>query len=223
MRHARRALIVAILLCFVLPQAASAAKPATRGFLPPGAGARGHSITELAAAWAVWAFGTGVGGPTLDGRCEQSPIDSKIWFLPVSVGGDAPVVCNVPQGSFLLVSPGGSECSNIEPEPYFGADPADLQACVDETFEFLTYIELTLDGRTVFANGLSPYILTTPTVNLPADNLLSSDPGISRFKAYFLVLHPMSKGTHSMRAYDEFNDGEFVGAVTYTINVGKGH
>jgi hypothetical protein len=30
----------------------------------------------------------------------------------------------------------------------------------------------------------------------------------------------MSKGTHTLRAYDEFFDGAFVGAVTYTINVG---
>jgi hypothetical protein len=67
--------------------------------------------------------------------------------------------------------------------------------------------------------NLDGYIVTGDTVNLPADNLLSSDPGISRFKGYFMVVAPLSRGTHVMRAYDEFDDGAFVGAVTYTINV----
>lgn len=206
-----------MLLLLVAAPAANAAKPATRGILPAGAGIRGHSLTELAVAYSVWSFGTGDGGPTLGGYCEQSPIDSKIWFLPVSVGADLPVTCNVPQGAYLFVSPGGSECSNIEGEPWFGEDDADLLDCVNETFEDLTYVELTVDGMS--SSDLSDYVFTTPTYNLPADNLLSSDPGISRFKAYFVVIHPLSRGTHTIRSYDEFDDAEFIGAIDYTINV----
>jgi hypothetical protein len=218
MRKLQFALLIASFFVLTLPQLASAAKP-VKGFMPPGVGARGHSMLDIATAWTVWAFGTGDGGPILEARCEQSPIDKKIWFLPVSIGDDAPVACDVPQGAWLLISPGGSECSNLEEEPWFGADPDDLGACVEETFEDLTYLDLTLDGRTTTEARLQPYILTTRTVDLPADNLLSSDPGISRFKAYFLIVHPLSRGTHTMRAYDEFEDGAFVGEVSYTITV----
>lgn len=217
MGQIRRAALAAAMLGVLVTGTVGAAAPALRGFLPPGSGAHGHSLVAIATEWSLWAFGTGVGGPILDGRCEQSTIDSKIWFLPVSVGGDAPIVCDVPQGAFLFMSPGGSECSNLEDEPWFGADDADLLACVNETLPYLTYIDVTLDGRT--STDLDAYIATSRTVDLPAENLFSSDPGLSRYKGYFMVLAPMSRGTHTLRAYDEFFDGDFVGAVTYTINV----
>jgi hypothetical protein len=133
MHRLRTAALGAALVAIVSAQTALAAAPATRGFLPPGSGARGHSIVELVDDYTLWAFGTGAGGPILDGRCEQSPIDARIWYLPVSIGGDAPIVCNVPQGAYLLESPGGTECTSLEPEPYFGADDTDLLDCVNET------------------------------------------------------------------------------------------
>ena len=236
MRRIGTALALSALVMATLASGVSAAKPLNgpppspghgahgkvkpiKGFAPPGAGTHGHSMLDLATAFTVWTFGTGEGGPTLEARCEQSAIDKKVWFLPVSIGDDLPVTCNVPHGAWLLVSPGGSECSNLEDEPWYGADNNDLGACVEETFEDLTYAELTLDGRTASESQLQPYILTTRTVNLPADNLLSSEPGISRFKAYFLLVKPLSRGTHTMLAYDEFDDGDFVGEVSYTINV----
>jgi hypothetical protein len=217
MRRIRSALIVGILLCFVLPQAASAAKPSLRGVLPPAAHPRGHSLLELATAWNMWAFGSSVDNPLLAVRCEQSPIDPKIWFLPVSLGGEWENTCDVPQGSFLLMNPGGSECSNLEAEPYYGTDAADLLSCVNETFVDLTYLEVTINGKTV--TNLDPYIVVTSVINLPANNLFSAAPGISRDKGYFIVLHPMSRGTHTMRAYDEFFDGGFKAGITYKINV----
>jgi hypothetical protein len=55
---------------------------------------------------------------------------------------------------------------------------------------------------------------------LAANNLLSADPGISLIKGYFFVIHPMSPGGHTLRAYDEFAVFDFVAGVTYTINVG---
>ncbi len=174
-------------------------------------------MTELAQAWNVWAFGTSVDNPLLAVRCQQSPIDPKIWFLPVSLGGEYETTCNVPQGAFLLMNPGGSECSNVEAEPFYGADEADLLACVNETFQLLTYVEVTFNGKTV--TDLGSYIVTTPVTNLPADNLLSPDPALSRDKGYFMVVSPLSRGTHTLRAYDEFESFDFQAGITYTINV----
>ncbi len=39
-------------------------------------------------------------------------------------------------------------------------------------------------------------------------------------KGYFLVLHPLSWGTHTLRAYDEFEAPGFEAGITYTIIVG---
>jgi hypothetical protein len=217
MRRLRTAILASTLAILLVAPVVSAAGPATRGFLPPSAHPRGHSLTELAQAWNVWAFGTAEDNPLLAVRCEQSPIDPKIWFLPVSLGGEWENTCDVPQGAFLLMNPGGSECSNVEPEPFFGADEADLLACVNETFELLTYVEVTFNGKTV--TDLDDYIVTTPLTHLPANNLLSTEPALSMDKGYFMVIHPLSRGTHVLRAYDEFESFDFTAGITYTINV----
>jgi hypothetical protein len=219
MRRFRAVLVLATALTLVAAPVANAAKPATRGFLPANARVHGHTLTELAQAWNVWAFGTSAeDNPLLAIRCEQSSIDPKIWFLPVSLGGEYETTCEVPAGTFLLMNPGGSECSNLEPEPFFGADAADLLACVNETFPLLTYIEVTFNGKTV--TNLDQYLITTPVYDLPANNLFSADPGLSRDKGYFMVIHPLSRGEHTLRAYDEFESFDFVAGITYTIVVG---
>ena len=218
MRHLRKAMLIAALLTLAVAPVAQAGKPATRGFLPPTAHPLGYSLTELATAWNVWAFGTAADvNPLLAVRCEQSSLHPRIWFLPVSLGGEWENTCDVPQGSFLVLHPGGSECSNVEPEPFFGADEADLLACVNETFPLLTYVELTFNGTTT--TNLDQYIVTTPLTHLPANNLFGASPALSRDKGYFLVLHPMSRGTHTLRAYDEFESFDFQAGITYTINV----
>ena len=218
MRHLRATLLMASLLALAMAPAASAGKPATRGFLPANAHPRGHSMTEIATAWNQWGFGTAADvNPLLAVRCEQSSIDPKIWFLPVSLGGEWENTCNVPQGAMLVLTPGGSECSNVEAEPFFGADDADLLACVNETFEFLSYVEVTFNGKTT--SDLDAYIVTTPTYDLPANNLLSPDAALSRDKGYFMVVAPLSRGTHTLRAYDEFGIFDFQAGITYTINV----
>ena len=213
-----RSLVLGVALALVAVQSVSAAPPATRGILPPDARPLGFTLTELAAAWNQWGFGTAEDNPLLAVRCEQSPLDPRIWFLPVSLGGEWENTCNVPPGSFLVLTAGGSECSNLEPEPFFGADEADLLACVNETFEWLTYVEFTFNGKTV--TDLADYIVTTPMYTYPPNNLFGADAGISRDKGYFLVLHPLSRGTHTFRAYDEFAIFNFQAGITYTINVG---
>jgi hypothetical protein len=218
MRRFRTALLMSALLLVLLVPSAEAGKPATRGILPPSAHPHGHSLTELATAWNVWAFGSAADvNPLLAVRCEQSTIDPKVWFLPVSLGGEYQTTCDVPQGSFLLLNPGGSECSNVEAEPFFGADEADLGACVDETFPLLTYVELTFNGT--ITTDLDDYIVTTPLTNLPANNLFSTSPALSRDKGYFLVVAPLSRGTHTLHTYDEFESFDFQAGITYTINV----
>jgi hypothetical protein len=217
MRQIRLAILTSIMVAVVMAPAVAAHGPATRGFLPPNAHPRGHSLTELAQAWDLWAFGSSVDNPLLAVRCEPSPIDPRIWFLPVSLGGEFESTCDVPQGAFLLMNPGGSECSNVEEEPYFGADAADLLDCVNETFPLLTYVEVTFNGKTV--TDLDAYVVTTEVTNLPADNLLSPEPALSRDKGYFMVVQPLSRGTHTMHAYDEFASFDFTAGITYTINV----
>lgn len=189
---------------------------ASRGFLPARAELHGHTLRQIATAWTIWAFGPPAPvNPLLANRCEQSSIDPKVWFLPVSLGGDYAVDCAVPYGSSLLVTPGGYECSTAEGN---GTTPAELRACAKAGFDLITRIELSLDGRPV--QNLERYVLTTRLVNLPGPNLLGSAPTPSLMKGYYLLTRPMRPGLHTMRAYDEFASIGFTAGITYNITVG---
>ena len=117
-----------------------------------------------------------------------------------------------------MLTPGGVECSSLEPEPFFGADENQLRGCVDDNFLLLNYVEVTLDGNT--ATDLDDYVVTTRLLTLPPHNLISADSGLSLMKGYFLVLPPLSRGSHVLRAYDEFQSVDFQAGITYTIIVG---
>ena len=213
----RNAVMGAVFLGILAAPTVGASQPATRGLLAANARPFGHPMVELASSWNVWGFGRADDNPLLAVRCERSPIDQRIWFLPVSLGGEYENTCDVPQGAVLVLFAGGSECSNLEPEPYYGADESDLRACLDETFPLLTYIEITFNGKTT--TNLDDYIVTTTLTTLPPDNLISSSSGWSMNRGYFLAVGPLSRGTHSLHAYDEFYDGGFQAGITYTINV----
>jgi hypothetical protein len=219
MRRLRAVFLATTIGALLAVPAAQAGGPAVRGILPADARAHGHSLTDLATAWSVWAWGTAAeDNPLLAVRCEQSTVDPRIWFLPVSLGGEFTNTCEVPVGSFLVMLPGGWECSSLEPEPFFGANLAELQECVDDGFELLNFVEVTVDGRTV--TDLDDYVLTTHLATLPENNLLSPDSGLTLSKGYFVVVHPLSPGTHTLRAYDEFAEIGFQAGITYTIVVG---
>jgi hypothetical protein len=217
-RHAIPSLgLVAVLL--LGPVTIDATGPNSSGFLPAKAKVHGLSLVDIATAYTLWGFGTSADvNPLIASRCERSPIDPNIWFLPVSVGGDAVATCSVPPGAFLVATPGFIECSNIEPPPFFGTNLNELKDCVDGWFEQLNYAEVILDGTPV-AN-LDTYALTARPVRLPANNLNSADPGVSLSKGYFLVIPPLSRGTHTLRLYDEFLALGFKAGLTITIVAG---
>ncbi len=217
-----RTLTAALLACVLLAATAgvaSAAKPATRGILPANARPLGFSLVEIGTAFNHWAFATPADtNPLLAVRCEPSPLDPRIWFLPVSLGDESETTCEVPRGAFLVLTPGGWECSSIEPEPFFGADEEELQECVDDGFDLLSYVEVTFNGKTT--TDLDAYVVTTEVDTLPANNLLGPDAGLTLDKGYYLIINPLSPGTHTLRAYDEFESLDFKAGITYTIIVG---
>ena len=61
---------------------------------------------------------------------------------------------------------------------------------------------------------------TTRLVSLPPNNLISTASGQSLSKGYFLAIPPLSRGTHTLRLYDEFQAMGFQAGLTITIVVG---
>src|SRR5689334_18232821 len=133
--------LIAGILAIAIAGPASAASPnAGRGFLPPQARIHGMTLGEIAGAWDRWAFGTPADtNPLLANRCETSPSDPRIWFLPVSLGGDYAIDCDIPTGAFLVLTPGGYECSAAEGN---GSTAAELEACVEANFSALSLVQV---------------------------------------------------------------------------------
>ena len=197
---------------------ATAAGPATRGFLSANSRVDGYTLADLATSWNSWAYSTPADvNPLLAVRCEASPIDSKIWFLPVSLGGEYTSTCAVPAGASLVLTPGNYECSTVEAAPFHGDNEAELRDCVQAGFELLTFASVSIDGRTT--SDLADYAVTSHIATLPADNLLSPDSGQTMTKGYFLVIPPLGPGPHTVRAYDEFPAFDFQAGITISIVV----
>jgi hypothetical protein len=193
-------------------------------FVDPNDRVHGHTLRQLATEWLRWGFGTPeADNPLLANRCERSPFDRKIWFMPVSLGDDYAVDCKVPYGSYLVVTPGGFECSEGEGD---GGTKEELRACVDAGFAEISLVELSLDGRP--AKHLDRYIVTSKRVILPGPNLVSDVASPSMMKGYFLVVKPLKPGAHTLRSYDEFTtpgdtEPNFTAGITINLTVGHPH
>ena len=192
---------------------------AGKGFLPPKAKVHGYTLTQLATAWNDWAFRTPpADNPLVAARCEQSSFDKKIWFLPVSLGGDYPADCEVPDGAFLVATPAGYFCDIAEAG---GSSTQALRTCVDNGFELLSFAEVILDGRQ--AKHLDSYVVTTDRIELPGPNFLTATPTSIMDKSIFVVIKPLHKGSHTVRLYDEFDAFGFTAGITFNVTVGKAH
>ena len=192
----------------------SASGPATRGFLPANAAPHGRSLVDIGTAWNAWALSPPADtNPWLLGRCAQSPLDPKIWFLPEPYpGGPTTSGCEAPQGAFLVVSPFFMECSNAEEYPFYGANEADLRLCVEAAFASLSSVEVTLDGQT--ATGLADYVVTTRIDTV--DSFLGSAT-LTMNRGFFMAVAPLSRGTHTLSA--NWDAMGYQAAITFTIIV----
>lgn len=210
------ACLTAAIIALAIAGPASATSPnAGRGFLPPQARVHGTTLAEIGGAWDLWAFGSPADtNPLLANRCEASPSDPRIWFLPVSLGGDYEIECAIPTGAFLVLTPGGYECSGAEGN---GDTAEELEACVEANFADLSFVAVWLDGRP--ARNLERYVITSPLVELPAPNLLSEDATPSMLRSYFMVIAPLSRGQHTVRAFDEFASQNFAAGITMKLTV----
>jgi hypothetical protein len=222
MRATRVPMIFGLLLTLVVAPTVVAAGPgahgkaAPRGILPATARVGGNSLGDYAGDFDVWFLSNADDNPTLNPRCEPSSLNPRVWYLPVSIGGDVEVSCTIPRGSFLLLMTGSAECSNLEAAPWYGGDAAELRACVDRQATAMTDTYVTVDGRTTHA--LASHLVTSGVVDMPANNLLSADAGISMIKGYFVLIAPLRPGEHRLAGWVAFGT-DFAGGVTYDLTV----
>ena len=173
--------------------------------LPPDATIGGLTLGEWSSRSWQWFFSfPEVVNPLADTTGERCGYGQSgpVFFL---AGADASVErrCTVPLGTTVFVPLAGSECSTVEPPPFFGRDEAELTACAIDALNHvppagIADMRLSVDGRDV--GDLAAYRVTTPlfSLALPAGNLLGTDLPVANSVAdgYQVLLGPLPEGDH---------------------------
>jgi hypothetical protein len=126
---------------------------------------------------------------------EPAHVRIVVPFAPTST---TTVHCTVPSGTMLFISAWSSECSNVEPEPYFGRGEADLRSCARAADSRINPPVVTLDGRTVPVQEVETALLKAV---LPADNIFDQRPRTraqSVGHGWVALLRPLPPGTHTI-------------------------
>jgi hypothetical protein len=199
-----RSLAVGVILAVLLlgPTAAMAAPPAVRKPPPP-----------LTALW--WQTVLSIPGDSLD-RCDLGTRD--VVFLAGTTGGAATRSCTIPAGTSILVPLINVECSTVEGN---GDIPAELRACARGFAEQFTDLSLTIDG--VAVADLQRFRVHSPVFQFTAapGNVFGIPAGTTRSVAdgYWVLIRPLSPGTHIISFGGAFLPGGFTPSVTYTLTV----
>jgi hypothetical protein len=153
----------------------------------------------------------------LDRNRSRRPVVAP--FAPFGVES---LTCVVPPGTKVFVTAYTSECSTIEPPPYFGQNEAELRACARAADAGITLTELTVDGVPVALAETETGLLT---VTLPRSNIFGLPPDTTAESVghgWVAALRPLSRGAHLITLHVEGTDvfGDPVDFTnTTTINV----
>ena len=196
------------------------------GVIPPQASYAGMTYAEWSARWWQWALSLPVDqNPFFDeeGDCSNGANGQlgPVWFLTgvINVSGIAERNCTVPAGKALFFPIINTECSTLEPPPFFGADEEELHDCVT-SFGF-TDVFAGIDG--VGVRNLDRYLVESPlfTFTVPPDNVLGVDPGNGQSVAngHYLMLAPLAVGEHTIHFGGTYPNFDFTLEITYHLTV----
>jgi hypothetical protein len=114
---------------------------------------------------------------------------------PFAPPGTLSLTCTVKPGTKVFIAAWSSECSTVEPPPFFGGNEAALRQCARAADAEIRPPEITVDGRPVPVSEVESGLLT---IDLPANNILGVQPqrAFSVAHGWVALLHPLTPGTH---------------------------
>jgi hypothetical protein len=131
-----------------------------------------------------------------------------------------PLECQVPAGTMLFFVIVASECSTLEPPPFYGGNEEELTACAQS---FVTEnLQASIDG--VEVQNLDQYLFTSPLYEftLPEDNVFGLPVGTTGESVSYgawLLLAPLNPGPHTIYLYGSYPSLGFVSVQTYELTV----
>jgi hypothetical protein len=196
------------------------------GVIPPQALAYGMTYAQWGAAWWQWALSVPASeSPFFDevGSAVANGQSGDVWFLAGVFNASGTVVrhCTIPPGKALFFPLLNCECSNLEGPPWYGGNEQELHDCVmANPIGPVKFAEI--DGVSV--KNIDQYYSLSPMFNfsVPENNILGvpgPTTGISMSQGVYLMLAPLSAGTHVVH-FGGGDPGVYFLDITYVITVG---
>ena len=184
---------------------------------------------SLASEWWQWAFSTPVetGGPFDAGpvRCAVSQPRSDVLFLaaPFNTSGTVDRTCTDPvrrvtQIFFPVIN---TECSDVEPHPFFGATAKTRRDCVNKDRFDPANLSATVDGHSFPVSEAKFDIVSNDFAftAVPGNPVGLTESGRSTTRGVWLLLEPLQKGHHTIQFTGSYPALNFSVSVTYRLTV----
>jgi len=195
--------------------------------LPPDELWAGATRGEWDARWWQWAASmpeeVNPNFDTTGERCGYGQ-SGPVFFTPASFTfepNEPGLTCVVAEGTAIYVPVIGTECSTVEPPPFFGRDEDELRACatagVDEVVEY----SATVNGQDV--GDLEAYRTSSPlfTLTLAENNLFGVEPGVAQAvsEGYSFIIAPPPPGEYEITGSTMFAGETEPFSLTITVVV----
>lgn len=205
--------------------------------VPPDQSYRGKTYAEWATTWWQTFFSIPIDDYP-DGCAAHPqtaggifPDQGRVRFLS-GIGGGATIPVTIKAGTALFFPVINVECSTIEPPPFHGDNEAELRACADGFIDRTTGRFATIDGVPV--ENLDAFRVESPSSQLftfgplPEHNALQCNQVVAALggttaesvdSGVYLLLKPLSVGSHTVHFGGTFTDVSFTVDTTYEITV----
>src|SRR3954469_25628147 len=221
--------VLAAMLATVLATPALAAAGTDQGPRAVDPIAQQARYQTLTAEWWQWALSTPVetGGPFDAGpvRCAVNQSRSDVLFLaaPFNASGTVERTCTDPvrRATQIFFPVINTECSNVEPDPFFGATAKKRRDCVNKGRFDPADLSATVDGHSIpvseakFDSVSNDFAFTA----VPGNPAGLTESGQSTTRGVWLLLEPLQKGRHMIRFTGSYPVLNFSVSVTYRLTV----
>jgi hypothetical protein len=188
--------------------------------IPPQARFRGLSYAGWEVKWqqAVFAIPAATNPVVTGGAFGE---EKGIRFL-TGVTGGVTVDVEISPGTALFFPIIVAESSNLEAPPFFGANEAEQAAGANFFMDLVSDLAVEIDGQSLAHP--ERYRVQTPqyVFTVPADNIIGVPgpaTGTSVSAGFFVLVTPLSVGTHTIHFTGTIEDFDYTIDTTYVVTV----
>jgi len=226
--------VIAVVLGLMAPatiRVAQADRNPNPGVLPLNSKPYGKSYGEWSASSSQWGFKLPVEAHPFLG-CPEPPDAGQsgpVWFL---AGAPTDCAINVPVGKALFFPLANADCSTLEDPPFHGETAAEQRTCAKFWADHIVQASLFCEIDGVPLTDLANYRVVSPQFDFTAPTPwvfgAVGGQGTAVVDGYSLLLHPLSKGNHTIHFGGAFHfsvadgdpfDNDFAVDTTFHLTV----